>query len=135
MISNIRQAIADQLKQLYPTSTIYVEDVPQNFREPSFLISLIKQDYGKRVNIKFNSLLSFDVAYFSDKGMADIKEDCHEVQTNLFRAFDLIGGYRILNKQGTIVDHVLHVTFDVSVSEIKTESSIRMQRQHTNTNI
>lgn len=135
MISNVKQVIAAKLKQLYPNNTIYDEDVPQNFREPSFLITLTNQDYGKLLNTKFKSLLSFDIAYFSDKGKTDIKEDCQDVQMMLFRAFDLVGGYRILNKQATIVDNVLHLTFDVSVSEIKIEDGTPMQKQHTNTNI
>ncbi len=135
MISNVKQAIAGSLKQLYPNNTIYDEDVPQNFREPSFLITLTNQDYGKRLNSKFKSLMSFDVAYFSEKSKTEIKEDCQEVQMMLFRAFDLIGGYRILNKQAATVDNVLHFTFDVSVSEMKVEDGTPMQRQHTNTNI
>lgn len=135
MINDVKQAIAGSLKQLYPNNTIYDEDVPKDFREPSFLITLTNQDYGKRLNSKFKSLMSFDVAYFSDKGKTEIKEDMQNVQVELFRAYDLIGGYRILNKQAVTVDNVLHFTFDVSVSEMKVEDSMLMQRQHTNTNI
>jgi hypothetical protein len=135
MISNVKQVIATKLKQLYPSHTIYDEDVPQNFREPSFLIALTNQDYGKRLNTKFKSLLSFDIAYFSDKGKTDIKEDCQDVQMMLFRAFDLVGGYRILNKQATIVDNVLHFTFNIEVSEMLEENYAKMQKQQTNTKL
>ena len=135
MISNVKQVIAAKLKQLYPNNTIYDEDVPQNFREPSFLITLASQDYGKLLNTKFKSLLSFDIAYFSEKEKTEIKGDCQGVQMMLFRAFDLVGAYRILNKQATIVDNVLHLTFDVSVSEMKAEDGTPMQKQQTNTNI
>ena len=135
MINNIKQAISDKLKQLYPRHTIYDEDVPQNFREPSFLITLTNQDYGKLLNTKFKSLLSFDISFFSDKDKTEIKEDCQGVQMALFRAFDLVGGYRILNKQASIVDNILHFTFDVSVSEMIEEDSTKMQKQQTNTNL
>ena len=135
MISNVKQVIAAKLKQLYPSHTIYDEDVPQNFREPSFLITLTNQDYEKRLNTKFKSLLSFEIAFFSGKDKTEIKEDCQKVQMALFRAFDLVGGYRILNKQATTVDNVLHLTFDVSVSELKVEDGTLMEKQHTNTNI
>lgn len=135
MINNIKQAIVNQLLELYPTYTIYDGDVPQNFKTPSFLIALIEQDYNKRLNNKFKSLLSFDIAYFSDKGITEIKNDCLEVQLNLFRGFDLISTYRAFNKQATIVDNVLHVTFNINYSEIKYEEFTKMQEQQTNTNI
>ena len=135
MISNVKQVIAAKLKQLYPNNTIYDEDVPQNFREPSFLITLTNQDYGKLLNAKFKSLLSFDIAFFSGKDKTEIKEDCQKVQMALFRVFDLVGGYRILNKQATIVDNVLHFTFNIEVSEMLEENYAKMQKQQTNTKL
>ena len=136
MISEIKQAIVNKLLEMYPTYTIYDEDVPQNFKTPSFLLTLIEQNYGKRLDNKYNSTVSFDVAYFSNKGKNKIKSDCQAVQVNLLRAFDLVGGFRIRNLQATIVDNVLHITFDVRYSEIKTGEEIpKMQDQVTNTDI
>ncbi|MDR7856304.1 DUF6838 family protein [Tissierella sp.] len=127
MISNIRQEIVNKLLELYPTYTVYVDDIPQNFQKPSFLIDLIEQDYEKRMNRKFNSLLSFDIAYFSNSKLKDLKEDCQEVKLNLFREMDLIGSYRALSKQATITDNVLHFTFNINYSEIKVEQFEKMQ--------
>jgi hypothetical protein len=67
MINNVKQAIVDKLKELYPENIIYTEDVPQNFKMPSFLITLADQDYNKLLHNTFSSLLSFDIAFFSDK--------------------------------------------------------------------
>ena len=136
MISEIKQAIVNKLLEMYPTYTIYDEDVPQNFKTPSFLLTLIEQNYGKRLDNKYNSTVSFDVAYFSDKGKNEVKSDCQAVQVNLLRAFDLVGTFRAQNLQATIVDNVLHITFDVRYSEIKTGEEIpKMQDQVTNTDI
>lgn len=137
MLGNIKQAIVNKIAELYPppTYTIYDEDVAQNFQKPSFLITLIDQDYSKRLNSKYKSLLSFDVAYFSKKKVTEIKEDCLEAQLNLLREFDLIGSYRVLNKQATITDNVLHFTFNVNYSEIKVEEFEKMQQQQTNTSL
>ena len=132
MINDIKQAIVNKLLELYPNYTIYDEDVPQKFKRPSFLIALIEQDYNKRLNNKFKSQLSFDIAYFSDKGVTEIKNDCLEVSSNLFREFDLVGSYRAFNKQATITDNVLHFTFYVNYSEIKNEEFVKMQEQTTN---
>ncbi len=135
MINNTKQAIVDKLIELYPGYKIYDEDIPQNFKKPSFLISLTDQDYSKRLNSKFKSLISFDVAYFSNKRVTEIKEECQKVQMTLFRGFDLIGSFRVFNKQSNITDNVLHFTFDIQFSEIKEEVSDKMQKQQTNTNI
>ncbi|SHH55002.1 hypothetical protein SAMN02745135_01171 [Caloranaerobacter azorensis DSM 13643] len=135
MINDVKQAIVNKLLELYPDYIIYDEDIPQNFKTPSFLISLIEQSYSKRLNNKYQSLLSFDIAYFSHKRKTEIKSDCLSVQLNLLREFDLIDTYRVLNKQATITDDVLHITFDINYSEIKEEEFVKMQKQTTNTNI
>lgn len=135
MINNIKQAIVNKLIELYPGFTIYDEDVPQNFKTQSFLITLIEQDYNKRMNVKYKSLLTFDIAYYSDRGIAETKSDCQRVQLGLLRGFDIIGTFRVLNKQATIIDNVLHVTFDIISSEIKTDVGVPMQTQQTNTNL
>ena len=135
MINDIKQAIASKLLEVFPDYTIYDEDIPQNFKTPSFLVTVIEQDYGKRLANKYNSTVSFDVAYFSDKGKNEVKSDCQAVQVNLLRAFDLVGGFRIRNLQATIADNVLHITFNVNYSELKIEEFAKMQKQTTNTNL
>ena len=135
MISEIKQAIVQEILGLYPTVTVYADDIPQNFKKPSFLLTLIEQSYGKRLDNKFTSAVSLDLAYFSDKEKSDIKSDCQAVQVDILRAFDLVGGFRIRNLQATIVDNVLHITFDISYSELKIEEFAKMRTQTTTTNI
>lgn len=132
MISEIKQAIADKLEELYPGYTLYDEDIPQNFKKPSFLVTLVEQSYGKRLDNKFNGNVTLDVAYFSDKGKNEIKSDCQAVMVNLLRAFDLLDTFRARNLQANITDNVLHITFDVSYSELKIEWFAKMQKQTTN---
>ena len=134
MINSIIQAIANRIAELYPGITIYVEDVPQNFVTPSFNICLTDQNYSKRMNVKFKSLLSFDIAYFSAETI-EIRNDCLDVQLKLVRGFDFIETCWTRNKRVATVDNVLHFTFDLETSEIKKELSTKMLRQQTNTNI
>jgi hypothetical protein len=96
---------------------------------------VIEQNYGKRIANKYNSTVSFDVAYFSDKGKNETKSDCQAVQVNLLRAFELVGTFRTQNLQATIVDNVLHITFDVMYSEIRKEEFPKIQEFTSNTNI
>lgn len=135
MISEIKQAIAQKIHEQYPSATIYDEDIPQNFKTPSFLVTVIEQSYSKRLANKYNSTVSFDVAYFSNKGKNKIKSDCQEVMTNLLQAFDLLDTFRARNLQANITDNVLHITFDVNYSELKIEEFAKMQTQTTNTNL
>ena len=135
MISELKQAIAQEILGLYPSATVYADDIPQNFKKPSFLLTLIEQNYGKRLDNKFTSTVSLDLAYFSDKGKNKVKSDCQAVQVDILRAFDFVGSFRIQNKQATIVDNVLHITFDVRYSELKIEEFAKMQTQTTNTNL
>ena len=135
MISEIKRAIAQKIHEMYPSAAIYDEDIPQNFKTPSFLVTVIEQSYGKRLANKYNSTVSFDVAYFSDKGKNEVKSDCQAVQGNLLRAFDVMGTFRVQNLQATIVDNVLHITFDVMYSEIREEEFPKMQEFASNTNI
>lgn len=120
---------------LYPRFTRYIDDIPQNFKKPSFVILTIDQDYSKRLNTKYKSRIGFDIAYFSDKPITEIKSDCLAVQEILLREFDYFGAFKALNKNARITDNVLHMTFDVNYSEIKIEDQIPMQAQTTNTNI
>lgn len=137
MISDIKSAIINKLKVTYPAITKrYTDDnVPQNFAKPSFFVSVIDQDYEKRIRTKYKGLLSFDLAYFSDKDVATIKSDCLAMQETLLREFDLVGSFRIQNKNARTTDNVLHMTFDVNYSEMKVETSVPMQTQTTNTNL
>lgn len=154
MISDIRNAIVYKLKELFSNCKRYVDDIPQKFNKPAFVIFEIDQDYSKRLNTKYNGRISFDVAYFSDKSTPDIKSDCFTKQETLLRGFDYITSYKevvdekteekslvanqtykITNKNALITDNVLHLTFDVNYSEMKAEDATKMNTQEINTNI
>lgn len=135
MINDIKQCIVDNLLNIYPDITIYDEDVPQNFKIPSFLITLTDHNYNKRINNKFDGEVSFDISFFSSKEKFDIKNDCLKTQQDLFRKFDLITKYRVLDKQATIIDNVLHFTFKIKYSESNNIEELKMVAAELNTNI
>lgn len=135
MINDIKQCIVDNLLNVYPGITIYDEDIPQNFKTPSFLITLIDHNYTKRINNKFNGEVSFDISFFSSKDKFEVKNDCLKTQQDLSRSFDLVTRYRALDKQSTIVDNVLHFTFKIRYSEINDIKESKMITVELNTNI
>lgn len=134
MINEIRQAVINKLAELCPAVTRrYLDDVPQNFKPAAFLLAVYEQDYNKRLSAKYKSTISFDLAYFSDKGAADIKSDCLAMQEILLRGFDMVGTFRVLNKKARITDNVLHLLFDVEYSEMIPVTDPLMRAQETNT--
>lgn len=136
MISKIKQAIIDKLAELYPSGYLFHEDkVPQKFKSPAFIVLVVDHEYGKRMNTKYKGVISFDVAYFSDKNQADVISDCLLKQEALLRGFDRIGTYRAVDVTSRITDNVLHVFFNINYSEMKTDILIPMQTETVNTNL
>lgn len=129
MINNIKQAIGKTLADSYPNLTIYDEDVPQKFKTPSFIINVVDMAYQKRLNQKYDGKITFDVAYFSDKKITEIKADLLTKQMVLFRAFEDAGQFRFWDKTARITDNVLHFIFDVSFSELKEEDFMKMMKK------
>lgn len=133
MIADIKQAIVEKLKELYPNHMRYMDDISQNDSLPAFVIFQLEQTYEKRLNTKNNGSIRFDIAYFSDKPATEIMSDCQMVQGVLLREFDLVGTFRAINKKAQITDSVLHFTFHINYSEMKVKEGIAMKKQQTNT--
>jgi hypothetical protein len=127
MIVEIKQAIVFKIKELYPTATIYDEQIPQGFDDGSFFIDIIDVSRKKLLENKAKGALSVDLSYFpSDTEETDIRNECNLIGENLLREFDLVGGFRISEKTYTITDDVLHVQFKVKYREIKTIAETKM---------
>lgn len=120
MTDDIITAIETRLKALHPSAMVYRHYQPQNFKTPSFLISVIDQDYGRLLRGAYTGKLSFDVQYFSGAKSVDIKAirtDCVSMQEMLLRGMNLVGRFRCINKNARITDNVLHFLFDIKYSE------------------
>jgi len=135
MVNEIINTVTKKINELYPNCKCYTDDIPQKFTPPAFVVFTIDQDYSKRLNNKYRSRISFDLAYFSDKPKQEIKSDYLAVQEKLLRNFDVFGTFKATNKNARITDNVLHLTFDVNYAEMRTETPVLMQTQTTNTNI
>lgn len=136
MINDIQMAIVAKLKELFPDNVRkirrYIDDIPQDFKKPAFVLFEVDQEYSKRLNTKYNGRITFDLAFFSDKSSQEIKSDCLAIQEELLRGFDRFGAFKALNKNARITDNVLHMTFDINYSEIKVDTGVPMQTQKIN---
>jgi hypothetical protein len=136
MVNDIITAVETQLKTLCPN--IYKFYQPQHFKTPSFLISVTDHGYGRLLHGTYASKISLDVQYFSGAKSVDIKAirtDCVSMQETLLRGFNLVGGFRCINKDARITDNVLHFTFDVKYSERTVISDSLMASMTSDTNI
>ena len=129
MVDGVIMAIETELKTL--CSTVYRFYCPQNFKTPSFLISVTDQDYSRLLTGSSAGKISLDVQYFSGAKSVDIKAiraDCVSMQEMLLRGFNLVGGFRCINKDARITDNVLHFTFDVKYRECVAVANQMMEK-------
>lgn len=112
-IDDVINGIAIKLRDRFGY-TIYVDRVPQDFEEPSFLIQLLSIVTDREIGtpssgMKYNVSPLFDIQFFSDKGRSDLFEHSLDVELALER-IELVNGDIILstNKNSEIQDDICH---------------------------
>ncbi len=134
MISDIKIAINDKLREIYPHGyMIYNEDLPEDMGKPSFLITTTSLSYNKIFQNKYATNISYDISYFSDQSA--IRTDLVRVQEELVKAFHLDGTYQVMNKIARITENVLHFTFDIQLLEKEEKVAPIMLKQEVTTNL
>lgn len=132
MIRNLYQNIAAGLIKIR-SEKVYMEDIPQNFSRPSFLISLYDQDHSRGINKRLKNTVYADISYFPEDE-TDSNEECLDVSQELQRKFQ-IDGFRLKNRNSKIVDKVLHYMFEVDYREFREEENSKMQTMKQNTDL
>lgn len=132
MIDKLYRNIAAGLKTIRPYK-VYVEDVPQNFTQPSFLIAFYDQEPSRGVNGRLKNKVSVDLSYFPES-KREPNEECWQLGQELSREF-AIEGFKIKNRNLKIVDNVLHFLFDVEYREYREDGSMAMQTMSQDTDI
>ena len=126
MINELYRSVSAGLKAV-KSCVIYREDVPQNFKTPSFMVTLYDQNPSRGINGRLKNTVSMDILYFPEnKGKAELQEECWGVGQVLTREF-AAPGFKIKNRNLKIEDNVLHFLFDVEYRECREEGSSRMQ--------
>lgn len=125
MIGELFRAVAYGLKKVKPC-TVYLGDVPQHFKQPSFLVSVYEQEASGSLNHKKRSTVRFDVMYFPEACGPGAKEECWQVCQTLNRDFR-IPGFKLKGRSIRTEDNVLHYQFDVTYLEYREGTDTRMQ--------
>lgn len=133
MIEKLYRNIAAGLKKIRPCSKVYDEDVPQNFKKPSFLILFYDQNPSRGINGRLKNTVGVDVSYFPESGNGG-NEECWETGQDLSREFT-VEGFKIKNRNLKITDRVLHFMFDVEYRECPESDMQTMQTLSRETNM
>lgn len=121
MIEKLYAAIASEIKKVVPTVLkIYREDIPQNFKTPSMLVTTISTDAVRALAGSMKISHSFDLSYFPESKHEPLKE-IEKVKQEIFRAFDVISAqdvsFYVKAKRFNTVDNVLHFYFEIDYKE------------------
>lgn len=117
IIENIIQAIAKELKVMFPMAKIYDEDIEQGYEEPCFFISWEDDYEAKLVGNRYDFELHCRVIYFQDFQELDANNKIFKVRGKLETQFYSIEQngiyYRIKNKHFEKQEKDLHLTFTI----------------------
>ena len=128
MINELYQGVNAGLK-LVKDCTVYREEVPQNFKKPSFLVTIYEQNPSRGINGRLKNEVNMDILYFPEnRGKAELQEECWSVGQVLSREF-AVPGFKIRNRNLKIEDYVLHFMFDVDYQEYKDIPGVKMRTQ------
>lgn len=128
MINELYRGVNAGLKQV-KDCTVYREEVPQNFKKPSFLVTIYEQNPSRGINGRLKNEVNMDILYFPEnKGKAELQEECWSVGQALSREF-AVPGFKIRNRNLKIEDYVLHFMFDVDYREYKDIPGVKMRTQ------
>ncbi len=126
MINELYKSVRVGLKAV-KDCTVYQEDVPQNFKTPSFMVTIYEQNPSRGINGRLKNEVNMDILYFPEnKGKDQIQEECWMVGQALTREFTA-PGFKLKNRNLKIEDDVLHFLFDVDYREVREDSATAMQ--------
>lgn len=120
----IKQAIANRLTELYPKIIVYDEKVSQ-LNEGGFFIYIKKHDYEKQFSNRYKSIVLVEVEYYPSTEQK--MHEMEEVKLTIFKAFDLVEGFRVQGKTANITEDRLYINMAIKYTELENTESILMQ--------
>jgi hypothetical protein len=131
MISEIKQAIIDKLRELYPQAHIYEGTLPADYQRSAFLAVITEASYAKGLGGRFNASVTFDLAYYPAHTEQAHRES-YQISEEVCRALSLLKAYSISRITAKLEEALLHIRFTVPYSEIKTQTEIKMKELEMN---
>ena len=121
-IKDVVNGIAIKLNNSFPGYTVYVDKIPQNFKQPSFLIQLLSMDYVRQIGKRWYVAPLFNIQYFNNEGNVDRFN--HSLLINqALESIELINGDIILARgiSSEVADDIVNcfMRFDFYLNEIQ----------------
>lgn len=130
-INDLTIGISQALEKNVQNTTIYVEKIKQDFKEPCFFIKVLTSSQDKDLNVRYKKHIVYDIHYFSDQ--KNLNTDCNNMTDKLYEILEYINVdgslYRANKMTHEIVDDVLHfnISFDYRVIK-EVEKPAKMQK-------
>ena len=134
MLELIYEDVAIALKKIR-NITLYLEDVPQGFRSPCFMVTIYDQNPSRGINGRMKNSVYLDVHYFPlNESGTESYEECWAVSEDLALLFDL-NRFKIRDRNFKITDNVLHFQFRIDYREFINTHEVKMQEMEQNTGL
>jgi len=116
-MDDIIQAIAQELKTLFPKVNVYDEGLEQGYEEPCFFIDFIRENTKKMVGNRYDDTVDMRVVYFQDFHEEEARYKAYKVRDTLNEGFNIIEykemHFRIKDKDIEMQDKDLIFTFKI----------------------
>ncbi|MEK3935930.1 DUF6838 family protein [Sporosarcina sp. FSL W7-1349] len=137
-INDIITAISIKLNQTFGDGySNYIDDVPQGFRTPAFLILFLDLEVVPQIGKRWKVTTLFNVQYFPSGGRADASNHVLKVQQAL-KKITLLNGAVMLGTRANseIVDGNAHnfIHFNFFLQEIEAKTFMGSLRHYANGN-
>lgn len=126
MLKKLIIAINTALEKVNSKAEIYIEEVPQGFKEPCFCVQVLNPDEKQLLGDRYLRTYNFCIQYFPKKGLwenAETAELLHRIlnQINLENGDSIRG----INRRYEIVDKKLcyFVTYKLHIRDVDTDDN------------
>lgn len=110
---------------------IYREEVPQNFKTPSFMVLFDEVESSQGLNGRWKASVQIEVLYFPTDDSKQKNTECWTIGRRLRREFRM-SQFKIKNRSLKITDNVLHFNFTVEFREFADMNDSQMQKMNQN---
>lgn len=118
MIEEKLNAIRKLLHENYPDLTIYVDDMTQGFKRPSFYVNSPRSPLEQVASNLFEEDTTFQVMYFAEKNASGnvSKLELYKKRDEIINVFvgpSRIGDYKISKFNSEIINGEIHFDFNI----------------------
>lgn len=126
MLKKLIIAINTALEKVNSKAEIYIEEVPQGFKEPCFCVQVLNPDEKQLLGERYLRTYNFCIQYFPKKGLWENVETA-ELLHRILNQINLENGDSIrgINRRYEIVDKKLcyFVTYKLHIRDVDTDDN------------